>query len=193
MRHVTVDALIPDVPAEAVFDAVLHFERYPDLTPHVRAAVVHEGPPQSQGSSSWELYFRSGLLRWTECETYDRERLHIAFRQTDGDFDALSGTWLLRQEGPDCALRFDADFCFGIPSMAGILDPIAARVIEETIAWAVTGMFAGVRLGTAPPKDAAHDGAQRLGTGSERWTRPTRSRPGPPSGCTAPSTWPGSP
>ncbi|WP_063829518.1 type II toxin-antitoxin system RatA family toxin [Streptomyces violens] len=165
MRHVTVEALIPDVPAEAVFDAVLHFERYPELTPHVRSAVVHEGPPGPQGSSSWELYFRSGLLRWTESETYDRERLHIAFRQTEGDFDELSGSWLLRQAGPDCALRFDAGFCFGIPSMAGILDPIAARVIEETVGWAVNGMFAGVRLGAAARPDAAHDEAQPLGAG----------------------------
>ncbi|GAA0445869.1 type II toxin-antitoxin system RatA family toxin [Streptomyces olivaceiscleroticus] len=165
MRHVTVEALVPDVPAETVFDAVLHFERYPELTPHVRAAAVHEGPPAPEGSSSWELYFRSGLLRWTERETYDRERLHIAFRQTDGDFDELSGTWLLRQDGPDCALRFDADFSFGIPSMAGILDPIAARVIEETVAWAVNGMFAGVRLGMAAPEGAAHEGARRPGAG----------------------------
>ncbi|MER7394233.1 SRPBCC family protein [Streptomyces sp. NPDC000151] len=173
MRHVIVEALIPDVPAEDVFDAVLRFERYPELTPHVRSTVVHSGPPQPAGSSSWELYFRSGVLRWTESESYDRERLHIAFRQTDGDFDELSGTWDLRQTGADCALRFDADFDFGIPSMAGILDPIAARVIEETIAWAVTGMFAGVRLGaevrTEEPQGRAEEpqgrAAQRLGAG----------------------------
>ncbi|MEV0600161.1 SRPBCC family protein [Streptomyces sp. NPDC050315] len=166
MRHVIVEALIPDVSAEDVFDAVLRFERYPELTPHVRSTVVHTGPPHPSGSSSWELYFRSGLLRWTERETYDRERLYIAFRQTDGDFDELSGTWDLRQTGADCALRFDADFDFGIPSMAGILDPIAARVIEETVAWAVNGMFPGVRLGTgAPDGKPQEQAAQRLGAG----------------------------
>ncbi|MFI9024005.1 type II toxin-antitoxin system RatA family toxin [Streptomyces sp. NPDC053560] len=165
MRHVTVDALIPDVPAADVFDAVLHFERYPELTPHVRSAVVHEGPPRPHGSSSWELYFRSGLLRWTEREEYDRDGLRISFRQTDGDFDQLAGTWLLRQTGPDCALRFDVDFCFGIPSMAGILDPIAARVIEETIAWAVTGMFPGARLGAGAGAEAVSGTVRATGAG----------------------------
>ncbi|NGO66853.1 type II toxin-antitoxin system RatA family toxin [Streptomyces boncukensis] len=147
MRQVTVDALIPGERAETVFDAVLRFERYPDLAPHVRTAVVHAGPPQPRGSSSWELYFRSGLLRWTESEEYDRERLHIAFRQTEGDFDELAGSWELRQTGEDCALHFEVAFDFGIPSMEGILDPIAERVVEETVAWAVSGLFTGVTLG----------------------------------------------
>jgi len=43
-------------------------------------------------------------------------------------------------------LRFQADFDFGIPSLEGILDPIAERVIKETVAWVVVGMFDVVRL-----------------------------------------------
>lgn len=147
MRHVVVDALVPGQRAETVFDAVLHFERYPELAPHVRSTQVHAGPPRPQGSSSWELYFRSGVLRWTESEEYDREGLRIVFRQTDGDFDELSGTWDLRQVGDDCEVHFEADFDFGIPSMEGILDPIAERVMKETIAWAVAGLFADVKVG----------------------------------------------
>ncbi|GGZ28501.1 type II toxin-antitoxin system RatA family toxin [Streptomyces poonensis] len=156
MRHVVLEALVPGERAETVLDGISRFERYPRLAPHVRAAVVHTGPPAARGSSSWELYFRSGLLRWTETEEFDRERLRITFRQTDGDFDAFTGCWTLRQSGDDCALRFDAEFDFGIPSMEGILDPIAERVIKETVAWTVTGMFAGTTLGeeigTAAPR-----------------------------------------
>lgn len=165
MRHVTLEARIPGERAETVFDTVLDFERYPALTPHVRAVQVHAGPPEPRGSSSWELYFRSGLLRWTETETFDREGLRIDFRQTDGDFDELTGTWLLERDGADCHLRFDADFGFGIPSMDGILDPIAERVIRETIAWAVTGMFTGVELGGRSGTDATPEPARRLRTG----------------------------
>jgi ribosome-associated toxin RatA of RatAB toxin-antitoxin module len=146
MRRVELDAVIFSVPAEEVFENVVRFERYPELTPHVQTAQVHQTLPDPQGRSSWELHFRSGLLRWTERERFSRDELRIEFEQTDGDFDSFGGFWTLRRNGADCALHFQADFDFGIPSLEGILDPIAERVIKETVAWAVAGMFADVRL-----------------------------------------------
>jgi hypothetical protein len=50
------------------------------------------------------------------------------------------------QQGTDVSVRFAADFDFGIPSLEGILDPIAERVIKETVAWALVGLFPAVRL-----------------------------------------------
>lgn len=155
MRRVVLEALIPATPAEAVFDRVVHFERYPELAPHVQSTTVHRTLPEPTGQSYWELHFRSGLLRWTEEETFLREELRITFTQLDGDFDELTGEWTLRQVGPDTELRFAADFDFGIPSLAGILDPIAERVIAETIAWVLVGLFEDVRLDTRIDLSAA--------------------------------------
>jgi ribosome-associated toxin RatA of RatAB toxin-antitoxin module len=146
MRRVTLNAVIKNTPASEVFDAVFNFERYPDLAPHVQATTVHEAYPAPLGSSSWELHFRSGLLRWSEEERFDKSELRMEFEQTKGDFDSFTGTWLLAQSGTDTELRFEADFDFGIPSLEGILDPIAERVIKETVAWVVVGMFDEVEL-----------------------------------------------
>lgn len=146
MRHVELDALIPAEQAETVLHAVRRFERYPDLAPHVNATTVHAAWPDSPASSSWELHFRSGLLRWTEDDTVLPERGEIRFEQSDGDFDSFSGLWSVTQDGDDVVVRFDADFDFGIPSLEGILDPIAEGVIKETVAWALTGLFPAVRI-----------------------------------------------
>jgi ribosome-associated toxin RatA of RatAB toxin-antitoxin module len=146
MRRVELDAVIESVAAEAVFDEILRFDRYPGLAPHVESTIVHETVPSPQGRSSWELHFRSGLLRWTEQESFLRDELRLEFEQVTGDFDTFSGQWTLRQDGADTALHFEADFDFGIPSLEGILDPIAERVIKETVAWVVVGMFDVVRL-----------------------------------------------
>ncbi|MFE9775075.1 type II toxin-antitoxin system RatA family toxin [Streptomyces sp. NPDC005931] len=146
MRHVELDALIPAEQAETVLHAVRRWERYPDLAPHVNATTVHAAYPDANPSSSWELHFRSGLLRWTEDDTVVPERGEIRFEQSDGDFDSFSGTWSITQAGDDVAVRFDADFDFGIPSLEGILDPIAERVIKETVAWALTGLFPATRI-----------------------------------------------
>ncbi|GAA3378492.1 hypothetical protein GCM10020367_58190 [Streptomyces sannanensis] len=155
MRHVELKALVPSEDARTVFDAVIRWERYPELAPHVHTTTVHASLPSTECSSSWELHFRSGLLRWTERDEFSVEDLTARFEQTDGDFDSFTGRWILRQEGADVAVDFEADFDFGIPSLEGILDPIAERVIKESVAWAVTGLFPGVRvLGDANLTDA---------------------------------------
>ncbi|MFE4538984.1 type II toxin-antitoxin system RatA family toxin [Streptomyces scopuliridis] len=146
MRHVELKALVPSEDARTVFESVIKWERYPELAPHVRTTTVHATLPAAECGSSWELDFRSGLLRWTERDEFSLEDLTARFEQTDGDFDSFTGLWTLRQEGADVAVDFEADFDFGIPSLQGILDPIAERVIKESVAWAVTGMYPGTRL-----------------------------------------------
>jgi ribosome-associated toxin RatA of RatAB toxin-antitoxin module len=141
MRHVELEALVPGMPPAEVFDAIVRFERYPELAPHVESTEVQRTVPEPTGRSAWTLHFRSGLLRWTEQEQFLRDQGRLVFEQTEGDFDSFTGVWVLTAEGQDTRLRFDADFDFGIPSLEGILDPIAERVIKETVGWVVVGMF----------------------------------------------------
>ncbi|MFB7501960.1 SRPBCC family protein [Streptomyces broussonetiae] len=146
MRHVELNAQVPSQLAHHVYDEVVRWEKYPRLAPHVHATTVHATLPEPEGDSSWELHFRSGLLRWREREELDRAALTVRFEQTDGDFDSFTGRWTLRQSGTDVDVHFAADFDFGIPSLEGILDPIAERVIKESVAWALTGLFPGTAL-----------------------------------------------
>jgi ribosome-associated toxin RatA of RatAB toxin-antitoxin module len=146
VRRVELQAVIRAVPAVVVFDRILRFDRYPDLAPHVQSTTVHATVPEPVGRSSWELHFRSGLLRWTEEEHFRRDLLRLEFSQVSGDFDEFGGCWALTADGADTRLHFCADFDFGIPSLEGILDPIAERVIKETVAWVVVGMFDEVHL-----------------------------------------------
>lgn len=171
MRTVQLEAVVADTPAAIVFENVIRFEQYPELAPHVQSATVLQTFPDVAGRSSWELHFRSGLLRWSEGERFQRDALRIEFEQETGDFDSFRGFWALRQQGSDTVVRFEAEFDFGIPSLEGILDPIAERVIRETVAWALVGMFAQVDFsGTA----------ELLAISSQRrteapWTTPTPS------------------
>ncbi|MDT0438261.1 MULTISPECIES: type II toxin-antitoxin system RatA family toxin [Streptomyces] len=156
MRHVLLEALVPGAKAEDVLHAVRRWERYPELAPHVQSTTVHATYPEPDCTSSWELHFRSGLLRWTERDEFLVDALEIRFEQTEGDFDTFRGTWSLVQHDDDVRVRFEADFDFGIPSLEGILDPIAERVVKETVAWAVAGMHPGTEIlgGIAGPETA---------------------------------------
>ncbi|MEU0783072.1 SRPBCC family protein [Streptomyces sp. NPDC006173] len=129
------------------FDRVKDFASYPGLSPVVRSVTVTRATPGPAGGageehSDWEVYFRNGILRWSETDTIDRAGLTIAFTQTDGDFAEFTGTWRVRAEGDDSLIDFFTEFDFGIPSLAGILDPVAERVFRETIGLVVTSLFA---------------------------------------------------
>jgi len=155
MRTVVLDALVLGVAPAEVFAGVTRFERYAELAPHVQSTQVHQGPPEPTGRSSWELHFRSGLLNWTEVERFLPEQLIIEFEQVNGDFDEFSGRWTLRETPEGTEVHFEAGFDFGIPSLEGILDPIAERVIRETVAWALVGLFRTVRLNEESIYDSA--------------------------------------
>ncbi|MBW8792506.1 MAG: SRPBCC family protein [Streptomyces sp.] len=146
MRKVILDAVIHGTDPGTVFENVVQFKRYPELSPHVQATEVTETRPSATGASSWELLFRSGLLQWSETERFLKDDLRIEFEQTDGDFETFHGHWTLSPDGADTVLHFECDFDFGIESLEGILDPIAERVIKETVAWAVVGLHDSVRL-----------------------------------------------
>lgn len=142
MRNASVLLRIDGVAPGTVFDRIHDFARYPEFTDVVRSVTVHQVSPEEE-TSDWEVYFRNGILRWTEADRFDRDGLVISFEQIDGDFAEFSGTWRIGADGPDSLVDFSADFDFGIPSLAGILDPVAQRVFKETIARVVLGLFEG--------------------------------------------------
>ena len=136
--QVTIRAIAVE-PAEA-FERIKDFARYPALSPVVRSVTVRGGNGRDE-HSDWEVYFRNGILRWSESDTFDRAGLSIEFRQLDGDFAEFSGRWTVRGDGGDSLIDFATEFDFGIPSLAGILDPVAERVFRETIGLVVTSLF----------------------------------------------------
>ena len=141
MRHVDVHAFLPGARAGEVFDTLTEFERYPSLVGVVRSVRILERPAEGPLSSAWEVYFRNGVLSWTEADWLRRDQLRIDFEQTDGDFDEFSGAWELTERDGGVAVLFSADFDFGIPSLASIIDPVAQRVLTETIQLILRGLF----------------------------------------------------
>ncbi|MFE4373107.1 type II toxin-antitoxin system RatA family toxin [Streptomyces sp. NPDC056835] len=142
MRSVQVKVRVHDVAAAVAFDQVGAFGRYSEFTDVIRS-VTSRQESGTEEVSDWEVYFRNGVLCWTEADRFDREALTITFEQIDGDFAEFAGVWRLVADGKDCVVDFSAEFDFGIPSLAGILDPVAERVFKETIARVVISLFEG--------------------------------------------------
>ena len=137
MRNVQLAIDLPGDDPDSVFAAVRDFGRFPSLAPAVRAVTPGDG------SSDWEVYFRNGVLCWTETDRADATTRTIEFVQEDGDFESFGGTWSVTAADGGSRVGFTVDFDFGIPSLKGILDPVAERVIKETISLVVLGLFPG--------------------------------------------------
>ncbi|MGW0246335.1 SRPBCC family protein [Nocardia goodfellowii] len=134
MRSATLTVRSTTVDPDQAYDIVRRFESYPGLVEEVRSVVVREAPDGRSSMSDWEVYFRNGPLRWTEVDYFQPERRNIVFEQESGDFHVFRGSWQVRPAGSGSAVTFEAAFDFGIPSMTGVLEPIAEKVLKEGIA-----------------------------------------------------------
>jgi ribosome-associated toxin RatA of RatAB toxin-antitoxin module len=132
MRHVSIVANVTGAKPGAVFEVLSDFERYPDATDAVREVVIAR-KSATKVASSWEVNFRSGILRWKEEDVFDREARTIHFSQTEGDLEHFSGAWHVDDHRDGCVVRFVAKFDMGIPTLAPMLDPIAENALRENV------------------------------------------------------------
>ena len=71
MRTVSLTVIIAHRSGGEVFASIADFASYPKHSAAVRSVVVTRAGPSTQ-HSTWEVAFRTGLLRWTEEDTLSR-------------------------------------------------------------------------------------------------------------------------
>lgn len=147
MRIVRLQLVVPDRSAADVYDILADFERYPELSEAVRSVTVTAAGPDVT-TSQWEVTFRSGLLRWTEEDRFDRQALTIEFRQLEGDVALFDGTWQCADVADGCEIAFTARLDMGIPSLADALEPIAVRTLIDNTVSIVRGLVGTADLRT---------------------------------------------
>ncbi|MPZ82410.1 MAG: cyclase/dehydrase [Actinophytocola sp.] len=135
MRSVALTVHIAARDARAALARIAEFERYPGLAADVRHVAVRGE------ETDWVVNFRRGPMRWTETETVDPQRLRIEFEQLDGDFASFHGSWQLVPGIGGCVVRFEVSYDFGVESLAGIMDPIAERVIKRVVCDVLASLF----------------------------------------------------
>jgi ribosome-associated toxin RatA of RatAB toxin-antitoxin module len=126
--------VVPTGDEVLVFNQITDFARYPAIAPDVREVVVHaDQPRKGRQRTEWTVNFLRGVMRWTEEEHIDDERMTIQFAQIEGDFDEFQGGWQMTPGPSSCEVLLEVRYDFGIDSLAGIMDPLAERVIKRAI------------------------------------------------------------
>ncbi|MEV5973470.1 SRPBCC family protein [Streptomyces sp. NPDC051921] len=143
MRSVHLTHHSSNVTARDAYARIGDFARYPDLVDTVRRVSVRQDAGDGVLLSDWEVDFRNGVLAWEEEDVFDDTAMTIAFRQIRGDFDTFDGRWLVTTEASGCRVEFSAEFDFGLPTLANIVDPVAERVLRQTIGHILHALIGG--------------------------------------------------
>jgi ribosome-associated toxin RatA of RatAB toxin-antitoxin module len=147
-------ALASPVDPDFAFRRITEFERYPEFVDEVRSVIVQSDDGQTL-ASEWDILFRNGPLRWAEIDYIQAATRSIIFEQTGGDFDMFRGSWHVESAAGGCMVRFETTFDFGIPSLAGVLEPIASKVLKEAIGTIVTRLLGEASIIGEPATSAA--------------------------------------
>jgi ribosome-associated toxin RatA of RatAB toxin-antitoxin module len=140
VRHVEIHAFIQGMDADTVFDTLADFRHYADLVDVVHSVDLNR-PEGGSAYSSWVVEFRNGLLQWTEEDWFRRDELRLDFNQTEGDFEEFYGGWVLEPKPGGVKAALIADFDFGVPSLASIVEPVAERVLTDVTQLVLIGLF----------------------------------------------------
>lgn len=158
MRTVELSLTSP-VDPDFAFKRITDFRRYPEFVDEVRSVIVTSDDGVTL-TSEWDILFRNGPLRWTEIDYVKPATRSVIFEQTSGDFETFQGSWQVDQDpdrgqGQGCLVTFTTKFDFGIPSMAGVLEPIASKVLKEAIGTIVYRLLGGADIIGEPATSAA--------------------------------------
>jgi hypothetical protein len=119
---------------------VANYRNWPAASEAIRSVRVDEHDDGSS-TSTWEVAFRGGLMRWSERDRLDLDSLEHRFELIEGDPHGFAGTWRAEPTAAGCSLTMDAIFDLGMPSLSHVLDPIAVEALEDAVADVVQNLF----------------------------------------------------
>jgi ribosome-associated toxin RatA of RatAB toxin-antitoxin module len=145
MRNVGLTVSAPGTDPDEAFRCLHDYERYPELTDAVLRVTLSEGEGGRE-RCTWEVKFRRGVLIWTEDGLADPQRRRIEFSLVEGDLDALEGSWQVEAAADGSLIRFACTFDMGIPTLAHLLEPVAADTLRENVVSMCEGLFGATHV-----------------------------------------------
>jgi ribosome-associated toxin RatA of RatAB toxin-antitoxin module len=129
MPTVTTDS-VSRHPIDRVWNAVLAIDTFPSYMEEVLDVQVIEVAAGTR-RSKWSVLLKGSVLEWEEEEFISPERHEIEFKQTEGDLAYFNGYWRVLEHDGSTHITLHVDFDIGIPLLADMLNPVAARALEE--------------------------------------------------------------
>lgn len=113
-----------------IYEIIKDMASYPNFMKDlVSVEILERG--EDYTVSHWVSNVDGRKIVWTERDTFYPQDLKITYAQTDGDLKKMEGDWTIEEQGEDCEVTLAVDFEFGIPMIAGLLNPILKKKVRE--------------------------------------------------------------
>ena len=115
---------------QKIYDVIKEMTAYPRFMPSLVSVEIIE---QGEGTdlTRWVSDVDGRRIVWTERDNFYPEQFKITYAQTTGDLKKMAGAWTLTDTEDGVKVSLSVDFEFGIPMIAGMLNPLLKRKVRE--------------------------------------------------------------
>lgn len=129
MPTVETSVLIP-APLEKVYAIARDTASYPEYMKEVQSITIVEDDGVKVVADWVGVISQFGLkVRWRQEEVWDDATHASTFRQLEGDYDRMEGTWRFTPEGDGTRFEQHLDYEYNVPT----LGPLVKRVIHSVV------------------------------------------------------------
>lgn len=136
-----------DCNREKIYPILKNMEKYPEFMKDLVSVEILERTGHNT-VSKWVSNVDGRVIKWTELDTFDDENMHIAYRQIEGDLKKFEGEWILTPLIEGTEIKLTVDFEFGIPMIAGLLNPILKKKVRDNSMNMLKAIKEKMELGT---------------------------------------------
>lgn len=115
--------------AADIYPIIKEMEKYPEFMPDLVSVEVVEREDNAT-ITRWVSNVDGRIIKWTERDDFDDTNMHIRYRQIEGDLRKFEGEWVLTPLSEGTEIKLTVDFEFGIPMIAGLLNPILKKKVR---------------------------------------------------------------
>ena len=119
-------------PASEAFRIVEEIERFPDFMENVTTVEVLSNDGKKK-LAAWEMVIDEAPLNWIEEAVYDKKKLRVEFRSTEGVFDRFDGFWQGHAKPSGCTVELQLEYEVGLPEIEDIIGPILKKRLTANL------------------------------------------------------------
>ena len=113
-----------------IYNIVKNMEAYPGFMHDLESVeIIERGNDYTV--SHWVSNVDGRRIVWTERDTFFDDENRIVYKQTEGDLKKMEGEWRLKNSDDGVEVVLAVDFEFGIPMIAGLLNPILKKKVRD--------------------------------------------------------------
>lgn len=113
-----------------IYPILKEMTKYPDFMPDLISVELLE-QRDNITITRWVSNVDGKIIKWTELDTFDDQNLHISYKQVEGDLRKFEGEWILTPSPTGTEIKLTVDFEFGVPMIAGLLNPILKKKVKD--------------------------------------------------------------